>query len=106
MVLAANLTLLPALLGFAGNKVNALKIPGLGRVAADPDRSRAARWARGVQRRPKLAAFASLALLLAMTAPLTGIRFGFPDAGNEAADTTTRVATTWSPRASAPAPMV
>ncbi len=92
MVLAANLTLLPAMLGFAGDKVNGLRIPGLGRVAPDPDRSRAARWARGVQRRPKLALFASVALLLAMTAPLAGIRFGFPDAGNEAATTTTRAA--------------
>ena len=92
VVLAANLTLLPAMLGFAGHRVNRLRIPGLGRVAPDPDRTRAARWARGVQRRPKLALVASLALLLAMTAPLTGIRFGFPDAGNEAATSTTRVA--------------
>ena len=92
LVLAANLTLLPAMLGFAGRGVNRLKIPGLGRVAADPDRTRAARWARGVQRRPKLAVVASIALLLAMTAPLTGIRFGFPDAGNEASSSTTRVA--------------
>jgi len=92
VVLAANLTLLPAMLGFAGKGVNRLRIPGLGRVAPDPDRSRAARWARGVQRRPKLAVVASVALLLAMTAPLTGIRFGFPDAGNEASTTTTRAA--------------
>ncbi len=92
MVLAANLTLLPAMLGFAGKRINRFKVPGLGRVPADPDRTRAARWARGVQRRPKLAAFASVALLLAMTAPLLGIRFGFPDAGNEPATATTRVA--------------
>ncbi|MDQ3632417.1 MAG: MMPL family transporter [Actinomycetota bacterium] len=92
LVLAANLTLLPALLGFAGHGVNRLRVPGLGRPVADPDRSRAARWARGVQRRPKLAAVVSVALLLAMTAPLTGIRFGFPDAGNEPATATTRVA--------------
>ena len=92
LVLAANLTLLPAMLGFSGHKVNRLRIPGLGRVAPDPDHTRAARWARGVQRRPKLALVASIALLLAMTAPLTGIRFGFPDAGNEAASSTTRVA--------------
>ena len=92
VVLAASLTLLPAMLGFAGHRVNRLRIPGLGRVPADPDRTRAARWARGVQRRPRLALVASVALLLAMTAPLAGIRFGFPDAGNEPAGTTTRVA--------------
>ncbi len=92
LVMAANLTLLPGMLGFAGKSINRLRIPGLGRVAADPDRSRPARWARGVQRRPRIAVVASLALLVAMTAPLTGIRFGFPDAGNEPASSTVRAA--------------
>jgi putative drug exporter of the RND superfamily len=45
-----------------------------------------------VQRRPKLAVLAAVALLLVMTAPLTGIRFGFPDAGNNAETATSRVA--------------
>lgn len=70
----------------------ALRIPGIGGAPADPDRSRAARWARGVRRRPKLAALGSVTLLLVMTAPLTGIRFGFPDAGNNPKTATSRVA--------------
>jgi RND superfamily putative drug exporter len=92
VVLAASVTLLPALLGFAGPKIDRLRVPGLGRAPVDPDRTRAARWARGVQRRPLLAAIAATGLLLVMTAPLTGIRFGFPDAGNNAQTATSRVA--------------
>jgi putative drug exporter of the RND superfamily len=90
--LAASVTLLPALLGFAGRRIDRLRVPGLGGAPADPDRTRAARWARGVQRRPLLAAVAATGVLLVMTAPLTDIRFGFPDAGNNASTATSRVA--------------
>ena len=92
VVLAASLTLLPALLGFAGDRVNKLRIPGTGRVPADPSRAPAVRWSRAVQRRPLAAAVAGTAVLLALAAPVLGLRLGFPDAGNDAKDTTTRQA--------------
>lgn len=100
IVLTASMTLLPALFGFAGPRIDRLRLPALRRprrqqartAPTDPDHGFAARWARGVQRRPLIAAVASVAVLLVMTAPLSGIRFGFPDAGNDAKGTTTRTA--------------
>jgi RND superfamily putative drug exporter len=94
VVLAASLTLLPALIGFAGPRIDRLRLPGLGvgKPPADPDATPAARWARAVQRRPLAAAVAAITVLLAMTLPVAGMRFGFPDAGNDARGSTTRTA--------------
>ena len=92
VVMAASVTLLPALLGFAGPRVNRLRIPGTGRPPADPDATPAARWSRLVQRRPWTGAVAGVAILLALAGPVLGLRLGFPDAGNEAQGSMTRVA--------------
>jgi putative drug exporter of the RND superfamily len=92
VVLAATVTLLPAVVGLLGKRIDALHIPGLGRPPRDPDRTPSARWARGVVRRPVVAVVASLVVLAILAAPLTGIRFGFPDAGNNRAAATTRQA--------------
>ena len=92
VVMAAAVTLLPALLGFAGTRVNRLRVPFTGRPAADPSRSPAARWSRAVQRRPWVALTAGVLVLLALASPVTGLQIGYPDQGNDAADTTTRQA--------------
>jgi putative drug exporter of the RND superfamily len=95
VVMAASVTLLPALLAFLGTKVNRLHIPGLGRAlrpGGDGNAGPATRWSRAVQRRPWTAAIAGTAILLALAAPALGLRFGFPDAGNNPADMTTRQA--------------
>lgn len=93
IVLAASLTLLPALLGFAGRRIERLRMPGVrSRPATDPDATPGARWARGVQRRPVVATVLALALLLLLAAPVTSMRFGIPDAGNAAAETPQRQA--------------
>jgi RND superfamily putative drug exporter len=91
-VMLASITLLPALLSYLGPRVDRLRIPFLGRhLTREGDaHSPAARWARGVQRRPWLAAIAATALLLALAAPALGMRLGFPDAGNDPPDTMTR----------------
>jgi RND superfamily putative drug exporter len=92
IVMAASVTLLPALLGYMGRRVDRLRIPGTRRTPVDPDRAPAARWARGVQRRPVLAAVVATALLGLLALPTTGLRLGFPDAGNDREGTTTREA--------------
>jgi putative drug exporter of the RND superfamily len=92
VVLAATVTLLPAVIGLLGKRIDALHIPGLGRPPKDPNRTPSARWARGVVRRPVVAVVASLVVLAILAAPLTGIRFGFPDAGNNREAATTRQA--------------
>jgi RND superfamily putative drug exporter len=93
VVMAAALTLLPALLAFAGERVNRLRIPGLAWTLRPPgSHSPAARWSHFVQRRPWPAAIVATAILLALAAPVLGLRLGFPDAGNDQRDTTTRQA--------------
>ena len=89
-VMAASVTLLPALLAFAGRKVNRLRIPGLGRGSLTSDHTPAARWSRMVQRRPAIALIAATALVLTLTAPVLDLRLGFPDAGNDREGTPTR----------------
>jgi RND superfamily putative drug exporter len=92
VVMAASITLLPALLAFAGRRVDRLRIPGLGRSSRVGGGASAARWSRIVQRRPWAAALAGAAVLLALGAPALGLRLGFPDAGNDPAASTTRAA--------------
>jgi RND superfamily putative drug exporter len=92
VVMAASVTLVPALMSVAGTRIDRLRIPGVNRNAADPARMPAARWGRAVQRRPLVAAIAGIAVLLVLASPFAGLRLGFPDRGNDAADTTTRQA--------------
>jgi putative drug exporter of the RND superfamily len=92
IVMAASVTLVPALMAIAGPRIDQLHIPGTGRAAPDPDATPAARWGRAVQRRPWVAAIAGVAVLLVLASPFAGLRLGFPDRGNDATDTTTRQA--------------
>jgi putative drug exporter of the RND superfamily len=92
VVMAASVTLVPALLAMAGPRIDRLRVPGMNRPAGDPDRAPAARWGRAVQRRPLVAAVAGVVVLLVLASPFAGLRLGFPDRGNDAADTTTRQA--------------
>jgi RND superfamily putative drug exporter len=99
VVLAASITLFPALLGYLGRHVDRLRLP-LGRghttvVAAgghvEPSRGWLA-WSRLVARHRILAASAGVIVLLALAAPFLDVRFGFPDAGNNRESTSTRQA--------------
>jgi RND superfamily putative drug exporter len=94
VVMVAAVTLLPALLGFAGYRVDRLRIPLLGRrVARASDRGEyASRWSRAVQGRPWTAVAVGTAVLLALAVPATDLRLGFPDAGNNSEGQKTRVA--------------
>jgi putative drug exporter of the RND superfamily len=91
VVVLASVTLFPALLGYVGTRIDRLRLPGLrpGRAEGSPAW---ARWSRLVQRRPWTVAGAGFAILAILTLPVLGIRFGFPDAGNDAESTTTRQA--------------
>jgi len=95
VVMLASITLLPALLGLLGPKVDKLRIPILGRRLDRPEEdghSPAARWSHWVQRRPWPAVVIATAILLALAAPALGMRLGFPDAGNDKKGTMTREA--------------
>jgi RND superfamily putative drug exporter len=92
VVMAASVTLVPALLAMAGRRIERFRVPGVNRPVEDLDATPAARWSRIVQRRPWPAAVAGVAVLLLIATPAAGLRLGFPDQGNDARDTTTRQA--------------
>jgi RND superfamily putative drug exporter len=107
MVLAGALTLVPALLGFAGRAIDRLHIPGLlARPAPERGPGRiqngaagrsappgwAYRWSRTVQRRPWLCGSAALAVLVILAVPLLSMQLAFSDAGNDPPSLTTRQA--------------
>src|SRR5262249_18976327 len=50
------------------------------------------RWSRLIDRHSVIASLAGAGVLLVLAAPFLGIRFGFPDAGNDPAGTSTRQA--------------
>lgn len=83
MVIAA-VTLLPALLGLLGHRVNRWR---LFRRAPRPDgiavAGRWARWGAHLTRRRVVYAVVSGGLLLALAAPLLSLRLGAPDDGNQ-----------------------
>ena len=92
VVVVAAVTLLPALLGLAGPRIDALQVPFAGRGPMDGDGARAAGWARAVQRRPWTATIVGVLVLAVLAAPLTGLRLGQPDAGNNPSTSTSRQA--------------
>src|SRR5262249_41081814 len=87
VTMISSLTLLPALLGFWGGRV---KVPSAG--AADAEPRGWGRWSALIARRPGVFAAGSLVVLLLVAAPITGMRLGSSDAGNNNPDTTTRKA--------------
>jgi putative drug exporter of the RND superfamily len=92
VVVIAAVTLLPAVLAFAGRRVDRLHIPGLGRSLRTTDGTLATRWSGFVQKHAAASAVAATVVLLALAAPVLGLRYGFPDEGNDRQGTTTRAA--------------
>jgi putative drug exporter of the RND superfamily len=95
------LTLLPAVLGFAGTKVVKFTgLPWLGahaervarRSAADPDSTGGAHWARFVVRNRVLVLIGGIILLGVLALPATKIVLGLPGAGSQGTQTTERKA--------------
>jgi putative drug exporter of the RND superfamily len=97
IVMLAAITLFPALLGYLGRHVDRLRLP-LGRrrplQVADGGHIEPSRawtwWGRLVDRHSIIASVVGVAVLLALAAPFLGARFGFPDAGNNIEETSTR----------------
>jgi RND superfamily putative drug exporter len=92
MVLAAALTLLPAMLGFVGRNIDRLHVPGL--LVRSPAAGEGFwyRWSRTVQRRPWLCGTVAVAVLLTLALPFLSMRLAFSDAGNDPTKLTTRQA--------------
>src|SRR4051794_35414791 len=87
LTMLSSLTLLPALLGFFGHRV---KVPAA--LDADAEPRGWGRWSALIQRRPGVFAAGALVLLLVVASPITGMRLGSGDAGNNSPSSTTRKA--------------
>lgn len=101
MVMLASLTLLPAVLGMIGHRIDKFGLPHRKKrdrshpESATPNDAQtglAYRWSRFIQRRPWPAAIVGAAILIAMAAPALDLRLGFGDAGNRSETDTTRQA--------------
>jgi RND superfamily putative drug exporter len=92
LVLAASLTLLPGLLGFAGRSIDRLHVPGIRPASTPGPHSRWYRWSRVVQRRPGVSGLGALAVLVLLALPVFSMNLLFTDAGNDPPNLTTRQA--------------
>ncbi len=93
-VLAA-VTLLPAILGLLGHKIDRWRLPFLKHrddSEAARDRSATARFGRFVTRRPWITGGTAVVFLLILAIPVFTVQLGSSDAGSNPAGTTTRKA--------------
>jgi RND superfamily putative drug exporter len=96
LVLAASITLLPALLTFFGHKVGqpgriARRLARRGERRRRPPRpSFWARWIGAIQRRPLAATIGATLFMLLLAAPALALRLGSSDAGNNPTSFTSR----------------
>ena len=85
-------TLLPALLGALGPRINSLRVK-LGRTHPDDHRPHGwARWARGVAKRPWRSLVAATAVLIVLALPVLDLHLGQSDVGALPTSTTARQA--------------
>ncbi len=106
-VMGAALTLLPAVLGYAGRAIDRLHVPVLLHRGVDSRRTFWFRWSRVIQRHPIPAVAAAAGVLLVLAVPLLSMHLAFTDQGNDAANLTTRraydlLATGFGPGANGP----
>jgi RND superfamily putative drug exporter len=92
VAMVAAVTLLPGLLGLAGTRIDRLSIHRKGHVTKPAHATVSGRWARHVGDHPVRYAVASFVVLLALAAPVLGMRIATPDDGNAAEGSTQRTA--------------
>jgi RND superfamily putative drug exporter len=88
----ASLTLLPALLSIIGKNIDRLRIPFKKLHSEEEGGNRWKKWADKIQAHPVRWAVSSTLILLFICVPVTQIRLGASDSGNDAVGTTTRQA--------------
>jgi RND superfamily putative drug exporter len=82
VMVLASITLLPALLGLAGHRVNALRVSRRRSPRLDTSALRWRRWGAHVGRHATAYTIGATVLLLGLAAPVTALRLGFPDEGS------------------------
>jgi len=89
ITMLASVTLLPAVLGFVGHKIDSLALPWA-KKSTTSERNIWFRWSRVIQRRPWTMATIGLVVLVGLALPVFSIRLGSSDAGNLPTTDTTR----------------
>jgi putative drug exporter of the RND superfamily len=92
VAMVAAVTLLPALLGLAGTKIDRFHIGRRSTKNADPSRTFSARWAHRIGERPWRYTLVSLVGLLVAAVPVLSMRTGIADDGVGPTSTTYRKA--------------
>jgi putative drug exporter of the RND superfamily len=88
VMMLISVTLLPAILGMLGRRINRLALPWARRSLAEPDpeHSRWAKLASMVMRRPVAVAILAMTFLGALTVPAFGLRYGVDLGADAVAD--------------------
>ncbi len=89
LVMAAAVTLLPAVLGFVGRTIDKFALP-TAKHPKPPEQTFWAKWSRMIQSRPWPVAIGGLVILLVLGIPALHLRLGIADAGNDPTKLTTR----------------
>jgi putative drug exporter of the RND superfamily len=90
MTMLAAITLMPAILGFAGRNIDKFGLPHRKEKPGEINRTIWWRWSRVIQAHPWPALIMSVGVLLLLTVPLLSLRLGFGDAGNRPDSDTSR----------------
>ncbi len=89
ITMAASVTLLPAILGFAGKNIDKLKLPFVGKEKPK-NKSFWYQWSMGLQRRPWVGFIGGLSILVLLALPFFSMRLGSSDASSRPTSDTTR----------------
>ncbi|MEX0768378.1 MAG: MMPL family transporter, partial [Microthrixaceae bacterium] len=92
VMLLAAMTLLPAWLGFAGSRIDAVTLPGRKSGATDPEHTFWGKFATAMSKKPWLSLIAGAAVLIMLAVPFLKIQFGMPDDGSDPKSLSQRVA--------------
>jgi len=92
VMLLAAMTLLPAWLGFAGSRIDAIILPGRKMKQLDPETTFWGKFATAMSRKPWISLIAGAAVLLILAVPFLKIQFGMPDDGSEPKALSQRIA--------------
>jgi RND superfamily putative drug exporter len=90
MTMLASLTLLPAVLGFAGKNIDRLGLPHRKRKDESAEHQFWYRWSRAIQHRPVPFAVGGFLVLMTLSIPVFSLQLGSSDPGNNPTSDTTR----------------
>jgi len=90
VTMLASITLLPAALGFVGQRIDMLKIPGMGRQLPSEEAGIWYKWGRMLERHAWPALLIGLVMILGLAIPVLSMRLGSSDASARPTSDTTR----------------